>query len=224
MKGLIGKKIGMTQYFEENGDFVPVTVIEAGPCPIVQKKTNESDGYTAVQLGFEDKKIRTKEVMKNGKKVKKQVAPTMPEHGHFKKAGVEPKKHIKEFRTNDVDGLEVATNLDVTVFEIGDKVDIVGVSKGRGYSGVMRRHNFAGNRASHGVKTHREPGGLSGSAYPSHVFKGKKLPGQYGNKRRTIKNLTVMKIDKENNLLVVRGAVPGPKNGIVYIKTTGVSV
>jgi len=224
MKGLIGKKIGMTQYFEENGDFVPVTVIEAGPCPVVQKRTEENDGYTAVQLGFDDKKIRTREVMKNGKKVKKQVSPTLPEHGHFKKAGVDPKKHLKEFRSTDLEGLETASVIDVSVFEIGDQVDVVGVSKGRGFSGVMRRHNFAGNNASHGAKTHREPGGMGASAYPARVLKGKKLPGQYGNKRNTVKNLTVMKIDKENNLLVVRGAVPGPKNGIVYIKSVGVSV
>jgi len=224
MKGLIGRKIGMTQYFEEDGNFVPVTVIEAGPCSIVQKKTVESDGYTAVQLGFEDKKIRIKEVVKNGKKVKKQISPTLPEHGHFKKAGIEPKKYIKEFRTDDIEGLETAGTIDVSVFEVGDLVDIVGISKGRGYSGVMRRHNFGGNNASHGAKTHREPGSMGASAYPARVIKGKKLPGQYGNKRCTVKNVTVKKVDKENNLLVVCGAVPGPKNGIVYIKATGVSV
>lgn len=224
MKGLIGKKIGMTQIFLENGDVLPVTVIEAGPCPVLQCKTVDRDGYKAVQLGFEEKKIRTREEMKDGKKVRKQISPNKPEMGHCKKAGVKPLKHLKEFRYNDESSYQTAQILDVTVFNTDDKVDVVGITKGRGYSGNMRKYNHHGNRASHGVQTHREPGSNGSNTCPGRVLKNHKLPGQYGNTRVTSKNIRVVRVDKENNLILLHGAVPGAGNGIVYIKESSVKV
>lgn len=224
MKGIIGKKIGMTQIFDENGNIVPVTVIKGGPCVVIQCKEEEKDGYYAVQLGFEEMKIKEKTVKVAGKKVKRVVKPTLPKLGHFKKYGVKPVRYIKEFRLSKKEDLKPAQIIDVSVFEVGDIVDIIGISKGKGFSGVMRRHGFSGNRASHGVKTHREPGAIGSSAYPSRVFKGKKLPGRYGNKRCTIKNLKIVKVDPENHLLLIKGGIPGSRKGIVYIKSSDIKV
>lgn len=203
IKGLIGKKIGMTQIFDENGKVVPVTVIEAGPCVVIQKKTTETDGYQAVQLGFGDKSPNT---------------ITRPLAGHFKKNDIPFKKTIKEFRLDDVSELDEGTILKAEIFAVGDVVDVSGTSKGKGFQGTIKRHNQSRIKETHGSgPTHRHAGSMGGAASPSRIFKGKKLPGQMGNEKVTVQNLVVVKVDNENNLIAVRGAVPGPKGGIVTI-------
>ncbi|MDD2717052.1 MAG: 50S ribosomal protein L3 [Candidatus Wallbacteria bacterium] len=224
MKGLIGKKIGMTQIFQENGDVVSVTVVNAGPCTVIQQKGMDKEGYTAVQLGFEELKLKTKEVKKAGSKVKRQVVPTMPVAGHFKKVGVKPMRYLKEFRYEGDLKLEAAQVLDVSIFNPNDIVDVIGVTKGRGYAGGMRRFGHHGNRASHGVKTHRECGSMGSNTCPGRVYKGHHLPGQYGNVRVTVKNVKVMKVDKENHLLILKGAVPGYNGTVLYVKDPSVKV
>ncbi|MDK2813752.1 MAG: large subunit ribosomal protein [Clostridiales bacterium] len=202
-KGIIGKKLGMTQLFDENGKVVPVTIIEAGPCVVVQKKTVESDGYTAVQLGYGDL---------SAKKV------TKPAKGHFEKAGVAPKKTLREFRLEDISGLAVGDILKADTFAAGDKIDVVGISKGKGYAGTIKRFNGHRLRESHGTGPVARHAGSNGStSTPSRVFKGKKLPGHLGAERVTIQNLTVVKIDAENNLIAIKGAVPGAKGSVVTI-------
>ena len=202
-KGIIGKKLGMTQLFDENGKVVPVTIIEAGPCVVVQKKTVESDGYTAVQLGYGDL---------SAKKV------TKPAKGHFEKAGVAPKKTLREFRLEDISGLAVGDILKADTFAAGDKIDVVGISKGKGYAGTIKRYNGHRLRESHGTGPVARHAGSNGStSTPSRVFKGKKLPGHLGAERVTIQNLTVVKIDAENNLIAIKGAVPGAKGSVVTI-------
>lgn len=202
-KGIIGKKLGMTQLFDENGKVVPVTIIEAGPCVVVQKKTVESDGYTAVQLGYGDL---------SAKKV------TKPAKGHFEKAGVAPKKTLREFRLEDISGLAVGDILKADTFAAGDKIDVVGISKGKGYAGTIKRFNGHRLRESHGTGPVARHAGSNGStSSPSRVFKGKKLPGHLGAERVTIQNLTVVKIDAENNLIAIKGAVPGAKGSVVTI-------
>ncbi|MDD2413906.1 MAG: 50S ribosomal protein L3 [Eubacteriaceae bacterium] len=204
-KAIIGKKIGMTQIFTENGTVVPVTVIEAGPCTILQKKTMENDGYEAVQLAFGD--IKDKNVVK-------------PVKGHYDKYGVGYKRTIREFRLDDCGPLESGQELKADVFEIGDKVDVSGKSKGKGYAGSIKRHGQQRGPMAHGSKYHRSPGSMGTSASPSRVLKGKKLPGQMGNKNVTALNLEVVKVDAENNLLLIKGAVPGPKGSVVSIKSS----
>ncbi len=202
-KGIIGKKIGMTQIFDEAGKVVPVTVIEAGPCVVVQKKTAENDGYEAVQLGFGD--IRAKRVNK-------------PLQGHFKKADVAMKRTLKEFRLDDISALNVGDIVKADTFAEGDIVDVSGTSKGHGFSGTIKRHNFARLKETHGTgPVHRHAGSMGACSSPSRIFKGKGMPGQYGNVKVTVQNLTVVKVDAENNLIAVKGAVPGPKNGTVTI-------
>lgn len=202
-KGIIGKKLGMTQLFDENGKVVPVTIIEAGPCVVVQKKTVDSDGYTAVQLGYGDL---------SAKKV------TKPAKGHFEKAGVAPKKTLREFRLEDISGLAVGDILKADTFAAGDKIDVVGISKGKGYAGTIKRYNGHRLRESHGTGPVARHAGSNGStSTPSRVFKGKKLPGHLGAERVTIQNLTVVKIDAENNLIAIKGAVPGAKGSVVTI-------
>ena len=202
-KGIIGKKLGMTQLFDENGKVVPVTIIEAGPCVVVQKKTVESDGYTAVQLGYGD--LSAKRV-------------TKPAKGHFEKAGVAPKKTLREFRLEDISGLAVGDILKADTFAAGDKIDVVGISKGKGYAGTIKRYNGHRLRESHGTGPVARHAGSNGStSTPSRVFKGKKLPGHLGAERVTIQNLTVVKIDAENNLIAIKGAVPGAKGSVVTI-------
>ena len=202
-KGIIGKKLGMTQLFDENGKVVPVTIIEAGPCVVVQKKTAESDGYTAVQLGYGD--LSAKRV-------------TKPAKGHFEKAGVAPKKTLREFRLEDISGLAVGDILKADTFAAGDKIDVVGISKGKGYAGTIKRYNGHRLRESHGTGPVARHAGSNGStSSPSRVFKGKKLPGHLGAERVTIQNLTVVKIDAENNLIAIKGAVPGAKGSVVTI-------
>ena len=201
-KGLIGKKIGMTQIFDENGNMVPVTVIEAGPCVVVQKKTTENDGYEAVQVGYGDVKAN---------KV------TKPMGGHFKKADVAPKKVLKEFRLADTSALNVGDILKADVFAAGEYVDVVGKSKGKGTAGVIKRWNFARLRESHGTGPVARHGGSLGVIDPARIFKGKKMAGHLGSERVTVQNLSVVKVDVENNLIAIKGSVPGPKGGIVVI-------
>jgi len=201
--GLIGKKIGMTQVFDKDGSLVPVTLIEAGPCPVLQKKIREKHGYSALQLGFDKKPER---------KVNK------PEAGLLKKANVAPIRIIREFRTDDTDGYDVGQMLDVGIFEEGERVDVTGITKGRGFSGTIKRHGTHRGPETHGSKYHRRVGSMGGSSDPSRVFKGKRLPGQYGNKRRTMSNLKVVALQKEKNILLLKGSIPGHNNGYVLIR------
>lgn len=202
-KGLIGKKIGMTQIFDEKGNVIPVTVVEAGPCVITQKKTIENDGYEAVQVGFGDLKAA---------KVNK------PMKGHFEKNNVAPKKVLKEFRLENIAEVNVGDILKADTFAAGDKVDVIGTSKGHGTAGVMKRWNFGRLRESHGTgPVARHAGSLGACSDPSRVYKGKKLAGHYGVDRTTVQNLTIAKVDVENNLIAIKGAIPGPKGGIVVI-------
>ena len=205
-KGLIGKKIGMTQLFDESGKVIPVTVVEAGPCTVVQKKTVENDGYAAVQVGFGDVKVQ---------RVNKPMA------GHFKKADIEKKKVLKEFRLEDTDSVNVGDVLKADVFAAGDKVDVVGTSKGKGTAGAIKRWNFSRLKESHGTgPVARHAGSLGACSDPSRVFKGKKLAGHLGAERVTIQNLDIVKVDVDNNLIAIKGAIPGPKGGIVVIADT----
>ncbi len=202
-KGIIGKKLGMTQIFDEKGNVIPVTLIEAGPCAVAQKKTVENDGYEAIQLAYEDAK-------------KKHL--TKAEIGHFEKAGITPKKHLKEFRLEDCSAYEVGSVVTVETFAQGDKVDITGITKGRGYTGCVKRWGHHILRMTHGTgPIHRQPGSM-GVIDPARIFKNKKMPGQYGNEQVTILNLAVVKIDAEKNLIAVKGAVPGAKGGIVFVR------
>ena len=202
-KAIIGKKIGMTQIFDEIGNAIPVTVIEAGPCVVAQKKTVATDGYDAVKLGFMD--IEEKKLSK-------------PAVGQFKKVGVSPKKHLKEFRLDDVSGLNTGDTITADIFEAGEKVDVTGITKGHGYSGVIKRWNHHHLRMTHGTgPIHRQPGSM-GVIDPAHIFKNKKMAGQYGNEQVTVLNLSIAKIDAEKNIIAVKGAVPGARGGIVFIR------
>jgi large subunit ribosomal protein L3 len=202
-KALIGRKIGMTQIFDETGKVIPVTVIEAGPCPVVQKKTIENDGYSAVQLGFGD--IRTKLV-------------TKPLQGHFAKTDVAPKRILREFRLENAAETETGTIIKADTFEVGDIVDVCGTSKGKGFAGTIKKNHHSRLKETHGSgPVGRHAGSMGANSSPSRIFKGKKLPGHMGADRVTIQNLEVVKIDAENNLIAVRGAIPGPNKGIVTI-------
>ena len=202
-KGIIGKKLGMTQIFDENGNVIPVTVIEAGPCTVVQKKTVETDGYAAVQLGFED--VSEKHV-------------TKPEAGHFKKAGVSAKRHLKEFRLENAADMNPGDVVAADTFAAGDKVDITGITKGRGYTGAIKRWNLHMLGKTHGIgPIHRQSGSM-GVIDPAHIFKNKKMAGQWGNEQVTVLNLEVVKVDAEKNLIAVKGAIPGARGGIVFLR------
>ena len=202
-KAIIGRKVGMTQIFTPEGKVIPVTVVEAGPCPVVQIKTVEKDGYAALKLGFDE----TSEKRLN-----------KPELGQFKKAGVKPQKVLKEFRLSDLSSYEVGKEVTVEVFKEGEKVDVVGTSKGHGYSGVIKRWNQRRLKETHGVgPVHREVGSMSANSTPSRVFKQKKMPGQYGHERVTVQNLEVVRVDAARNALLIKGAVPGPKGSIVAV-------
>ena len=204
-KGLIGKKIGMTQLFDENGKVIPVTVVEAGPCTVVQKKTIENDGYEAIQVGFGDVKVQ---------RVNKPMA------GHFKKADVAPKKVLKEFRLENTADVNVGDILKADIFAVGDRVDVVGTSKGKGTAGVIKRWNFSRLKETHGTGPVHRHGGSLGVIDPARIFKGKKMAGHLGTEKVTVQNLDVVKVDVENNLIAIKGAIPGPKNGIVVIADT----
>ena len=201
-KGLIGKKIGKTQIFHEKGNVVPVTVVEAGPNVIVQKKTIENDCYEAVQVGFGDQKV---------------ARVNKPMKGHFDKSGVAPKKVLKEFRLENIADVNVGDVLKADIFEVGEKVDVIGTSKGHGTAGTIKRWNFARLRESHGTGPVARHGGSLGVIDPARIFKGKKMSGHYGVDRTTVQNLTIAKVDVENNLIAIKGAIPGPKGGIVVI-------
>lgn len=222
--GILGRKVGMTQVYDESGRAVPVTVIEAGPCHVLQVRTQDRDGYDAIQLGFGDKPRRLASRSERGHVAKLESARSKNRSAAgvelLEKAGSEPKRFVREFR-GAADGAAVGQEVKVDIFTTEDSVDITGTSKGRGFSGVMRRHNFAGQRASHGVKkVHRHPGGTGCSAYPSRVFKGKRMAGQYGNARCTVRNLRVVGVDAEKNLLLIEGGIPGPNGGFLVIRKT----
>ena len=204
-KAILATKVGMTQIFDENGAFVPVTVLQAGPCTVVQKKTVDREGYDAVQVGFGD--IREKLVNK-------------PVKGHFAKAGVANKKYLKEFRFEDAASYEVGQEIKADIFANGDKVDAVGISKGKGYAGAIKRHGLSRGPMKHGSKYHRHAGSNGSSASPSRVFKGKHMAGQMGHVRVTVQNLEVVRVDVENNMILVKGAVPGAKKGLIILKET----
>ena len=204
-KGLIGKKIGMTQLFDENGKVIPVTVVEAGPCTVVQKKTIENDGYEAIQVGFGDVKVQ---------RVNKPMA------GPFKKADFAPKKVLKEFRLENIADVKVGDVLKADIFAAGDRVDVVGTSKGKGTAGVIKRWNFSRLKETHGTGPVHRHGGSLGVIDPARIFKGKKMAGHLGTEKVTVQNLDIVKVDVENNLIAIKGAIPGPKNGIVVIADT----
>lgn len=202
--GIIGKKLGMTQIFLEDGSVVPVTVVEAGPCPVIQKKTKEKDGYNALQLGF---------LQRSGQKVNK------PRMGHFNKAGVGPYTYLKEFRIEDVAGYDLGKEVTLNIFKPGDVVDVTSLSKGKGFTGVIKRHGFHGSPGSHGTHEYFRHGGSIGSAaYPHHTFKGLKMPGQHGNRKVTIQNVKVLDVREDQNLILLRGGVPGGPRGWVLIR------
>jgi large subunit ribosomal protein L3 len=204
MKGILGKKVGMTQIFDEIGNVVPVTLIEAGPCHVIQKKTEEKDGYSAVQLGFGE--VSERRVNK-------------PKTGHLKKASAPPLRYLREFRLRGHEELEVGQIVKADVFEPGDRVDVVGISKGKGFAGVVKRHGFAGGIKTHGQSDrHRAAGSIGAGTTPGHVFKGLRMPGRMGGERVTISNLEVVVVDPERNLLAVKGSIPGAKNGLVMVK------
>jgi len=202
MNVILGRKLGMTQLFTDDGSVVPVTVVSAGPCTVVQKRTGERDGYHAVQLGYEE--VAEKRL-------------SSAETGHCKAAGVAPVRVLQEVRLDGPSDLEVGAQVTVSVFSAGDKVKVTGRAKGRGFQGVIKRHNFSGGRKTHGSHFHRAPGSIGASAYPSHVQKGQKLPGQMGNHKVTTSNLEIVEVDAEENLLLIKGAVPGGRNGLVRI-------
>ena len=205
-KAIIGKKVGMTQIFDESGKVIPVTVVEAGPCVVTQKKTVETDGYTAVQLGFEDVK---------------EAKLTKPEAGHLKKAGVEAKKYLKEFKLEGAADMNVGDLVKADTFAAGDMIDVTGISKGHGYQGVIKRHGAHRTDMTHGGgPVHRHAGSMGASSHQSRIFPGKIGAGQMGNEQVTIENLEIVKVDAELNMIVIRGAIPGPKGGLVYIRNT----
>lgn len=203
--GLIGKKLGMTRLFTEDGRWIDVTVLKAGPCTVVQRKTKETDGYDAVQLGYED--VDEKRCNK-------------PLRGHFKKAGIAPKRTLRELRVGENSELGQGDEVKADIFATGDRVDVSGKSKGKGFAGVIKRHGFSGGPGGHGSHLHRAPGSIGQSATPSKVYKGKKMPGRMGNCRVTVRNLEVITVDPERNLLMVRGCVPGANGGVVMVKKT----
>ncbi|MGH7450023.1 MAG: 50S ribosomal protein L3 [bacterium] len=203
MSGLIGKKLGMTRIFDEKGNDVQVSVIQTGPCYVTEIRTQDRHGYDALQLGFEEKR---------DKSVKQ------PERGHFKKSGVKPMRYLREFRTFDVSQFKLGDVIKADIFQVGEEVKVIGISKGKGFQGVVKRHHFGGGPVSHGQSDRmRAPGSVGGSSYPSRVFKGMRMAGQMGNARVTVRNLKVVRVDAENNIVMVRGGIPGARNGMVLI-------
>lgn len=201
-KGILGKKIGMTQVFTAEGRVVPVTVVEAGPCPVVQKKTVATDGYNAIQVGFS--------MLRDGLSNK-------PRKGHFQKASLKPMRYVREFRVNDVESYEIGQEVTVDLFSVGDKVDVVGTSKGKGFAGMIKRHNASRGPMAHGSKYHRRSGSL-GAKGPARVFKGRELPGRMGGERITVQNLEVIRVDMDKNLILIKGALPGANKSLLILK------
>ena len=204
-KGIIGRKVGMTQIFDEKGNVIPVTVIEAGPCVVAQVKTVEKEGYNALQLGFGE--VKTKHMNK-------------PEMGHFAKSKIDNKKHLREFRLDSIEGVKVGDEIKADIFQEGERVDIQGISKGKGFQGVIKRHGQHRGPMGHGSMYHRRPGSMGSTSTPGRVFKGKKLPGHMGVQTVTIQNLDVVRVDMDKNVLLVKGSVPGPKGAILKIRAT----
>lgn len=203
VNGLLGRKLGMSRIFTDEGRWIEVTLLEAGPCTVVQRKNSDSDGYDAVQVGYED--VKEKRV-------------TKPLLGHFKKTGISPKRHLREFRIDAESALQPGDEINIDIFKTGDRVDVSGTTKGKGFQGVIKRYGFKGGPGGHGSHFHRAPGSIGQCADPSKVYKGKKMPGQMGNKPMTTQNLEVVDVDLEKNLIVVRGAVPGAPGGLVVVK------
>lgn len=201
-KGILGKKIGMTQVFTAEGRVIPVTVVEAGPCPVVQKKTVATDGYNAIQLGFS----MLRESLSN-----------KPRKGHFQKASLKPMRYVREFRVNDVDAYEIGQEVQADLFTVGDKIDVVGTSRGKGFEGMIKRHNASRGPMAHGSKYHRRTGSL-GAKGPARVYKGRELPGRMGGERITVQNLEVIRVDVDKNLILIKGAVPGAKKSLLVLK------
>ena len=206
IKGLIGKKLGMTQVYDDNGRVVPVTVIEAGPCVVTQVKTQETDGYSAVQLGLVEAKVPRK--------------LSKPEQGHLKKSNIAPLRHLKEFNLPDGEEATVGDQVLVNAFEASEKITVSGITQGKGFQGVIKRHGFGGGRKTHGSHFHRAPGSIGQCATPSRVFPGKKMPGQMGSRKVTVKNLEVVQVIEDKNLMLVKGAVPGSKGGLLVIRSS----
>jgi large subunit ribosomal protein L3 len=207
VEGLIGQKLGMTQIYDKDGNVIPVTIIKVGPCAVIQKKSKDKDGYEAVQLGFlEEKPLKR---------------PNRPTQGHFKKSGLPPCRIIREFRFSPEAEIKEGDKFYVDIFKEGEKVHITGTTKGKGFQGVVKRWGFAGGPASHGSMFHRRPGSIGASSFPSHVWKGMRMGGHMGQDKLTVRNLVVVKVDRENNLLLVKGAVPGPKGGYVLVRKNG---
>ena len=224
-KAILATKVGMTQIFNEDGVLTPVTVLQAGPCVVTQIKTVENDGYKAVQVGFVDKKEKIVNVDKSGKKeIVHRNSVTKAEKGHFDKAGVSGKRFVKEFKFDNAEEYALAQEIKADIFAVGDKVDATAISKGKGFQGAIKRHNQHRGPMTHGSKFHRHAGSNGAASDPSKVFKGKKMPGHMGSKKITIQNLEVVRVDAENNLLLVKGSVPGPKKSLVTIKETVKSI
>ena len=223
-KAILTTKVGMTQIFDENGVLIPVTVLQAGPCVVTQVKTVENDGYSAVQVGYGEakNKIVAKDVA--GKKVVNAHGVNKAQQGHFEKAGVESKKFVKEFRFDNAEEYQVAQEIKADIFQVGDKVDATATSKGKGFQGAIKRHGQSRGPMAHGSKYHRHAGSNGACSDPSRVFKGKKMPGHMGNVKVTVQNLEVIRVDAENNVILVRGAVPGPKKSLVVLKESVKSV
>ena len=220
-KAILATKIGMTQIFNEDGVLVPVTVLQAGPCVVTQVKTVENDGYAAVQVGFVDKKEKIVNVDKNGsKEIRNRHGVTKAEKGHFDKAGVSYKRYVREFRFENAADYTVADEIKADIFAAGDKLDATAIAKGKGFQGAIKRHGQHGGPMAHGSKFHRHQGSNGSSSDPSRVFKGKGMPGHMGAKKITVQNLEIVKVDVENNLILVKGAVPGPKKSLVTLKET----
>lgn len=220
-KAILATKVGMTQIFNEDGVLIPVTVLQAGPCVVTQVKTVENDGYSAVQVGFVDKKEKVKVVDKTGKKeIRNRHGVNKAEKGHFDKAGVTSKRFVREFRLENASEYNVADEIKADIFTAGDKVDATAIAKGKGFQGAIKRHGQSRGPMAHGSKFHRHAGSNGACSSPSKVFKGKGMPGHMGAKKITIQNLEIVRVDAENNLLLVKGAVPGPKKSLVTIKET----
>ncbi|MEF9946483.1 MAG: 50S ribosomal protein L3 [Lachnospiraceae bacterium] len=218
-KAILATKVGMTQIFNEDGVLTPVTVLQAGPCVVTQIKTVENDGYSAVQVGYADKKDKIVNVDKNGKKeTMHRHGLTKAEQGHFAKAGVSGKRFVREFKFENADEYSLAQEIKADIFEAGDRIDATAVSKGKGFQGAIKRHNHSRGPMTHGSKFHRHQGSSGSASDPSKVFKGKKMPGHMGSKRITTQNLEIVRVDAENNLILVKGAVPGPKKSLVTVK------
>lgn len=219
MAYILGRKVGMTRVYGKDGESIPVTVIEAGPCVVVQKKTKAKEGYDAIQVGFDEKKVKAKR--NNDGRRRRNNWPGKPVAGHFAKAGTSAFAYLREFRTDNVDAYKVGQTISVGDFKAGQHVDVIGTSKGKGFQGTMRRHNFRGGPETHGSMSHRAPGSIGSNADPSRVFPGMRMSGHMGDQKVTMRNLIVVDVDAENNLILVRGPAPGAKRALVVVQPTG---